>query len=160
MVDNYRNIFVQTAQTLVQEGEVEEARSIMDLLMEKVPFETIPGTDRSHIIVARALQMVGDTEGAVGVLQKAEPLVLMNLRQARTQGSLDNAARFIQMIQLGYMEAGAFDEAAAFSDKIAEIIGDDSYRKTAEEFARDRSRLFGPEPDTADSIDQSTGNDL
>jgi hypothetical protein len=50
------------------------------------------------------------------------------------------------MIQLGYIEASAFDEAALFSERISEIIGDDTYRKTADEFAQDRTRIFGPAP--------------
>lgn len=154
MVDNYRNIFVNTVQTLVREGQLEEAREIMNILTENIPFETIPGTPSSYIIVARAMQMIGDKQGAIEAYQKVEPLVLANLDRARTQSSFDTAARFIQMVQLGYIEASAFDEAASFSDKIAEVVGDDAYRKSAAEFAQDRARIFPP--DTSGNSSTST----
>jgi len=149
MVDNYRNIYVQTVQTLVQEGMQEDAEEIMDILMTNVPFETIPGvTPRSHLIVARAYQILGDEENAVKVWQKAEPLVLQGLSSARTQFDLERSARFMQMIQVGYLEVGNVEAASAFSDRIAEAMDDESYKKTPEEFERDRQRLFPTESDT------------
>ncbi len=153
MVDNYRNIFVQTAQTLQAEGDTAGAQEMLDILMEKIPFETIPGTERSHLIVARALQLVGDQEKAVEVWKKAEPLVLMSLKGATTQRALDQAASFMQMIQLGYIQVGDFEAASAFTDQIADIIGDDSYRRTPEEFEAESRRIFSNRP----PADTSTG---
>ena len=153
MVDNYRNVFVQTAQTMFTQGDREGAVELLDFLMEKIPYEVIPGTERSHLIVARAYQLTGEKEKAVEIWQKAEPLVLDNLKRAQTQTTLDQTARFMQMMQIGYMEVGDFEAAAAFTNKIAEAIGDDSYRKTAAEFEADSRRLFPPAPasDTAAS---------
>ena len=146
MVDNYRNIFVQTVQALAVEGEYEEARELMDLLMTKVPFETIPGvTARSHLIIARAYQIVEEPEKAVEVWKKAEPVVLESLSRARTQQELERAARFMQMIQVGYLEVGDVHAASAFSERIAEAIEDSTYKKTPEELEIDRQRLFPPE---------------
>ena len=147
MVDNYRNIYVQTASTLAREGDTDQARSLMDTLMTKIPFETIPGTERSHLIVARVFQELGDAEKAVEVWKKAEPLILENLKYARTQSQLDAAAQFMQMIQLGYLQVGAVEAASDFSGNIAEVIGDASYHKSAEDFEKDRQRLFPDEPD-------------
>ena len=153
MVDNYRNIFVQTVQALVQEGKQEEAREIMDILMTNVPFETIPGVSpRSHLIVARAFQILNDEENAVKTWQKAEPLVLQGLSSARTQFELERSARFMQMIQVGYLEVGDVEAASAFSGRIAETMNDESYKKTPEEFEIDRQRLFPPEvPEESDN---------
>lgn len=145
MVDNYRNIFVQTVQTLVQEGQQEEAEEIMDILMTNVPFETIPGVSpRSHLIVARAYQLLGDEESAMNTWLKAEPLVLEGLSTARTQFELERSARFMQMIEYGYLEVGNVEAASTFRDKISEAMDDESYKKTPEEFEVDRQRLFSP----------------
>ena len=145
MVDNYRNIYVQTVQTLVQEGMDDEAQEIMDILMTNVPFETIPGvTPRSHLIVARAYQLLGDQDNAMNIWGKAEPLVLQGLSSARTQYELERSARFMQMIEYGYLEVGNLEAASTFRDKIAEAMEDESYKKTPEEFEIDRRRLFPP----------------
>ncbi len=152
MVDNYRNVFVQTAQTLYTEGDPAGAIDLLDFLMEKIPFEVIPGTERSHLIVARAYQLVEENEKAVEVWKKVEPLVLSNLKQASTQTSLDQTARFLQMIQIGYMEVGDYDAAAAFTNQIADAIGDDSYRRSAADFEADSKRIFpsSPTPDSSE----------
>ena len=146
MVDNYRNIFVQTVQALAQEGQYDEARELMDLLMTKVPFETIPGiTARSHLIIARAYQLVDEPQKAIEVWKKAEPVVLESLSSARNQQELERAARFMQMIQIGYLEVGDLNAASDFSERIAEAIEDSTYKKTPEELELDRQRLFPPE---------------
>ena len=146
MVDNYRNIFVQTVQALAQEGQYDEARELMDVLMTKVPFETIPGvTARSHLIIARAYQLVDESEKAIEVWKKAEPVVLESLSNARNQQELERAARFMQMIQIGYLEVGDLHAASDFSERIAEVIEDSTYKKTPEELELDRLRLFPPE---------------
>ena len=44
MVDNYRNVFVQTAQTMYMQGDRTGAVELLDFLMEKIPYEVIPGT--------------------------------------------------------------------------------------------------------------------
>ncbi len=145
MVDNYRNIFVTTIQTLVEVGQLEEARSLMDLLMTNVPFETIPGNSaRSHLIVARAYVLLDEPEKAREVWKKAEPVVLESIARARTQSALERAARLMQMIQVGYVEIADFEAASAFSNRIADVINDDGFRKSPEEFEQDRKRLFPP----------------
>ena len=148
MVDNYRNIFVQTIQSLAQQGDMDQARELMDILMTNVPFETIPGiTARSHLIVARAYQLLEETDKAVEVWKKAEPVVLENLSNARSQSSIERSARFMQMIQVGYLEVGDVEAASDFSHRIAEAINDETYKKSPEEFELDRQRLF-PDSET------------
>ena len=147
MVDNYRNIFIQTIQSLVLQDQVEEAQELMDILMTNVPFETIPGvTARSHLIVARAYSLLGDTESAIEVWKKAESVVLDELSFAKSQREIERSAQFMQMIQVGYLEVGDVHAASEFSDRIAEVINNESYRKTPEEFELDRQRLFPPRP--------------
>lgn len=153
MVDNYRNVFVQTAQTMHQSGDSEGALDLLDFMMEKIPYEVIPGTSRSHLIVARAYQLTGDHEEAVAVWKKVEPLLMNTLQHATSQAELDQTARFLQMVQLGYMEVGDFEAAASFTNRIADTIGDESYRKTAEDFEADSRRIFQSTP----SRDTSAG---
>ncbi len=148
MVDNYRNIFVQTAQTLAREGQTEEAAAIMDRLMQEIPFTTIPGTPSSYLVVARAFQQLGNTEQAVDIWKRAEPVVLDQLGRARSRQQINRLVQFVQMIQIGYMEMGDFDAAAAFSDRIADALNDDIYRMTPDELRIESERLFGPNTDS------------
>ena len=143
MVDNYRNIFVQTAQTLIRNNDREEALSLMEHLMTNIPFETIPGTIQSHLIVARAFQELGDRDQAMELWKKAEPLVLRDIQLARTQASMQRVGSLMQMLQLGYIEEGEYEAAAEFSADIAKILGDETYSRTAQDFQRDAERIFG-----------------
>ncbi len=145
MVDNYRNIFATTAQTLGEAGDRPQAVALMDRLMTEIPFQTIPGTPQSYLVVARALQMIGENDRAVAVWKDAEPVVLNQLKRAQTRRQVDSLIRFIQMIQLGYIEVSDFEAASAFSDRIAEALDDDIYRQTPEQLRAERDRLFAPD---------------
>ncbi len=145
MVDNYRNIFATTAQTLGEAGDRTQAIGLMDRLLDEVPFQTIPGTPQSYLVVARALQLIGDPERAIEVWKNAEPVVLDQLQRAQTRRQVDSLIRFIQMIQLGYIEVSDFEAASAFSDRIAEALNDSIYRQTPEQLRAERDRLFAPD---------------
>jgi hypothetical protein len=82
------------------------------------------------------------------VLRGAEPVVLDQLKRATVRRQVDQLIRFIQMIQLGYIEMADFEAAAAFSNRIADALGDDIYRQSADELRAERERLFPP-ADTA-----------
>ena len=81
MVDNYRNVYSQTAVRLADAGQVDEGIELLDTLMEKVPFETIPGDERSFLFMARAYQTLGDSDRTVDIMKKAEPLILHRLHE-------------------------------------------------------------------------------
>ncbi|MEX0600009.1 MAG: DUF2723 domain-containing protein [Rhodothermales bacterium] len=136
MVDNYRNIFGHTAQSLAQLGDREQAIAVLDTIMTKVPFETIPGDERSYLLLARAYQSAGASEKAVELIQGAEPLVLHRLESSRSSQDIDMAAQYIQILRASYLDAGAFEAAADFSARIAEVMDDSSYRQSPEEFRR------------------------
>ncbi len=136
MVDNYRNIFSHTAQRLAEAGRVEEARQLLDDFMAKVPFETIPGDERSYLFMAQAYQAMGDDDRAVSLMQQSEPVVLHRLRLASASGSdreLEYAARFVELVRYAYLDARDFDAAAAFSKRIADALGAPDYEQTADE---------------------------
>jgi hypothetical protein len=133
MTDNYRNVFAHTAQQLAEMGETERAQRVLDLVMERVPFETIAGDERSYLLLARAYDAIGDSEMVSHLMTEAEPVALHRLRTAQTNRQLDLAAQYVQMIRLTYLEAGDFDAAAAFSGRIADVLDDPAYRQSPEE---------------------------
>ncbi|SHK59508.1 glycosyltransferase family 117 protein [Rhodothermus profundi] len=137
MVDNYRSIFAHIAVQLAEQGLAAKGEALLDTLMVRVPLETIPADLRSYYFLTQAYQQVGATEKAVAIWKKAEPLVLFTLRTARSQREADLAAQFVQIIRFTYMMAGDYEAAAAFSNRLAEVLGDDSFRKTPEELRRE-----------------------
>lgn len=136
MVDNYRNVFAHTAQRIAEEGQQEEARALLDKLMTEVPFETIPGDERSFLLIARSYEAVGQPEKVAEIMKMAEPVVLHRLKTARSAREVDYAVQFVQMIQFSYIENRDFEAAAAFSNRMAEVMADSSYRQSAEELRR------------------------
>lgn len=148
MVDNYRNVFSHTAASMAQFGQVEEARELLDEFMEAVPFETIPGDERSYLFMAEAYRAVNDVERSVGLMKRAEPIVLHRLEHASgAPGDRDVqlAARFIELIRLSYLDAGEWQAAADFSSRIGELIEDPTYGQSAEEWEAMYREAFGDE---------------
>jgi hypothetical protein len=146
MVDNYRSVFSHAAQSLAEQGERERAQRLLNTIMERVPFETVPGDVRSYVFLSRAFQAVGDRDAVVSLLQRVEPVVLSRLETARTQREMQLAIQYMQFVQATYMEAGAFEEAAAFGNRIADELGDDAYRQSADELRRLYQQRRPPEP--------------
>lgn len=136
MIDNYRNVFGHTAQKLAEAGRPGEARTLLDTLMAKVPFETIPGDERSFLLLARAYESAGAGDRAISLMQKAEPIVLHRLANVRSDQDLRYASQFIQILRASYLDLGAFEEASEFSSRIAEVLEDSTYRQSPEEFRR------------------------
>ncbi len=133
MVDNYRNVYAHAAERLADQDLKAEARSLLDTLMTEVPFSTIPGDERSFLFIARAYQAAGNDEKVAEVMKLAEPLVLHRLSTARTNRDLEFAAQYVQMVRFAYLDAGDFEAAAAFSDRLADVLDDPTYRQSADE---------------------------
>ncbi len=148
MVDNYRSIYAHIATQLAEQGMASEGEALLDTLMVRIPLETIPADLRSYYFLTQAYQQVGALEKAVAIWKKAEPLVLFTLRTARSQREADLAAQFVRIIRFTYMMAGDYDAAAAFSNRLAEVLGDDSFRKTPEELRQEMQQFLGAPDDT------------
>jgi Protein O-mannosyl-transferase TMEM260-like len=133
MVDNYRNVFSHTAASMSRSGHTEDAKALLDNFMEAVPFETIPGDERSYLFMSEAYRAVGDFEQSLALMKLAEPIVLHRLEFAGSDRDIQLAARFIELIRLAYLDSGDYQAAADFSTRIADLIGDPSYGQTAEE---------------------------
>ena len=79
----------------------------------------------------------------------AEPVVLHRLKSANTQRELEYAAYFVESIRAAYVEAGAYDLASAFTERIGEAIGDSSFAMSADEIqARYEAELQAAGADT------------
>jgi hypothetical protein len=69
-------------------------------------------------------------------MMKAETVILHRLANVQSDQDLRFASQFIQILRASYLDMGAFEEASAFSDRIAEVLDDSTYRQTPEEFRR------------------------
>jgi len=147
MVDNYRNVYAQTAVKLSEVGQTEEAVALLDTLMYQIPFETIPGDERSFLFVARAYQAASANDRVVEIMQKSEPLVLHRLTHVQSQSEEEYIADFVQMIRGTYIIARDYDAAAAFENRLAEVLGDPS-RQTPEAL---RQQFESLQQDSADT---------
>lgn len=136
MIDNYRNIFGHTAQSLAEHGQSDRALDLLDTLMTKVPFDTIPGDERSYLLLARAYDASGAPERAIALMQQAEPVILHRLASVQSDQDLRYASQFIQILRASYLDLGAFDEASEFSHRIADVLNDSTYRQSPEDFRR------------------------
>ncbi len=112
---------------------MDEARRLLDTLMAKMPFDTIPGDANTFVMMANAYQAVGASGTAVEIARRAEPLVMSRLTEARTQRQLELAARYVQLIRLVYMDGGDFTLASELGVRLAEFFGDSTFRQTPEE---------------------------
>lgn len=130
MVDNYRNIYSHAAESLARMGRRQEALDLLNWFMPQVPFETIAGDERSFIFMSGAYQAAGDQAQAVSIMKKAEPLILQRLSRARTQRDMEVAARFLQLVELAYLDARDFEAASAFRNRVAELLKDSTYGRT------------------------------
>ena len=134
MVDNYRNIFAHTAQSLALAGEAEQAGALLDTLMAKVPFDTIPGDEQSYLLLARAYFEAGYVEKAVDVAKGAEPMLLRRLERAVTTRELERAGSYLQILRGIYLQVNDYEAAAALSGRLADIFEDSTLRRSAEEY--------------------------
>lgn len=133
MLDNYRRIYAHAAEGLAEAGFPDRGQDTLDWIMDHMPFDTLAGDERSYINLARAYDAVGAEDRAVDLLQQAEPLVLAQLEQARNARDQEYAAQFVQLLRFTYLDADAFEEAAAFSHRLADLLQDDTFRESAEE---------------------------
>ena len=136
MVDNYRNIFAHTAQSLAFAGETEQAGALLDTLMAKVPFDTIPGDEQSYLLLARAYFEAGYVDKATDVAKGAEPLVLRRLEQAQTDRDLELTGSYLQVLRGIYLQVSDYDAASALSGRLADILGDSTIRRSVEDYRR------------------------
>ena len=79
--------------------------------------------------------------------------MLHTLENARSTQEANSAAQFVQMIRYSYMEAGDYEAAAEFGQRLADVLDDESLRLTPEELRRQYEAIQSAQPPapTADS---------
>jgi hypothetical protein len=134
MIDSYRSaVFGPVARQLARMGRTQEAREVLARVQTAVPFETVPPSFVSLYMLAEAHHALGDRDQVVALMARAEPEALARLEAAQTSRAMDLAAQYVQTVQSFYLEVGAFEQASAFSDRIALALGDPRYRQSPEE---------------------------
>ncbi|PSQ79723.1 MAG: DUF2723 domain-containing protein [Bacteroidetes bacterium QS_8_68_15] len=89
---------------------------------------------KARLSIAQTYARMGRSQEALRLAQQAEDSVLRGLRQAGSnRRRFQQAARQVQTLRYLYMQAGAFDEAAAFSEALAQATGDPSLAQSAGE---------------------------
>lgn len=146
MADSYRRTVGGLAAGLAGAGEQQAARQALARLEAEIPADIVPASFPSLYIIAEAYRALGDTEGLVRILQGAEDQAIASLTSAETSSQQETAMQYVQLVTLAYVQGEAFDAAAAFSNRLADAIGDDRARRTADQFRQDAAALNQPAP--------------
>lgn len=150
MIDNYRITFGHAAEKMARRGRKEDAKTILDTLMKKVPFDVIPGDTYSTLVLRQAYEAVGDQEGVLRLTKLAEPYILDALVEATTAQTINRLRQYIQNLEFTYLESGDFEAAAAFTKRIADATGDSTYRQSADQLRALYQQFQDASEDTTD----------
>lgn len=142
MMDNYRITYTVAAQDLIEKGRVEEAKEILTTLRAKIPFETIPSGTYSAMLMTQAFGAIDDPLLAVAMAKTAEPYALEAVESAETERDLQLVQQFISLIQYTYIENNDLEAGLAYSNKLADLTGDESHRETKESLEQYRRSLL------------------
>lgn len=153
MADGYRIRFAGIAGQLAQQGRDREALALLDRVLTEVPFETVPGGFGSLYTLGEAYARAGRPDRMVELLQRAERIAL---RQIETGGPAvqEQGFQYVQFIQTAYVLADQFDAAAALSGRVAEALGDDRFRRSADELRAEAAALAQPAAAAPDSSEE------
>jgi hypothetical protein len=159
MMDNYRSsVIAPAAEGLARQGREDAARALLARIEEEIPFETIPPDFISLYLMAEAYGELGERDRVVELMEAAEPVALAQLASATTQRGIELGVQYYQTVQSFYLDSGAYDQAATFSGQIADALGDESFRLSADELRRmyeSRPALPTPtDPDAAAPAEQ------
>ncbi|MEM6327028.1 MAG: DUF2723 domain-containing protein, partial [Bacteroidota bacterium] len=146
MADSYRRTLGGLAAGLAARGETDAARQALGRLEEEIPDTTVPPSFPSLYTLAEAYTALGDQDGLVRTLRGAEDQALAQIATASTVSEQETAMQYVQLVTLAYMQGEAFDAAAAFSDRLAVAVGDESVRRSAEDFRQQAELLAQPPP--------------
>ena len=149
MADGYRIRLGSIATRLAEQGETAAARSVLDRLSTEVPFETVTPSFGSLLTLADAYSRAGNQEMASAVLGRAEDQALAQLEGASGSGQ-EQAFQFVQYVQSAYIVGGDYEGASAFMGRIADVIGDERFRRSPAEIRREAEAMRPPpEPSEA-----------
>jgi len=142
MADGYRSRMAAIATGMVQAGQPDKARALLARVTAEVPTETIPPSFGSLYLMAEASRAAGDRAGALRLLKRAEDFALDGLQRAQAAPeTADQAYQYVQFVQAAYLLGGSYDEASAFTGRLAEVFGDDALRRSPAEMQREARAL-------------------
>ncbi|MFN3595792.1 MAG: DUF2723 domain-containing protein [Rubricoccaceae bacterium] len=133
MSDSYRRTLGLIATELAAQGYQAEARALLERLEVEVPFATIPAGFGSLYTLAEAYTQLGDRDRMVATLRRAEDLALRQYQTARSAPAQERALQYIQFVQGAYLMGSAYEEAAAFTARLADALGAPQLRQTPDE---------------------------
>ena len=79
------------------------------------------------------------------VLRQAEDLALAQLDGA-SASSQEQAFQYVQYVQSAYIVGGDYEAAAAFMSRIADAIGDERFRRSADQIRQEAEAMRPPTP--------------
>ena len=132
MLDAYRNVFSHTGEQLALQGHPDEGRAIVNRLMSEMPFETVAGDMRSHLLVASAYEALGDQDQSADLLRRAEPLVFFDLERAQSERSFSQALQFAGLIRQTYQEIGDEERLDTFDDEVDRLLAQAPFQVPAQ----------------------------
>jgi hypothetical protein len=150
MADGYRIRLGSIATRLAEQGNTDAARTVLDRLETEVPFETVTPSFGSLLTLADAYTRSGNQEMASMVLRQAEDLSLAQLEGASASGQ-EQAFQFVQYVQSAYIVGGDYEAASAFMGRIADVIGDERFRRTPEQIRVEAEAMRPPPASEASS---------
>lgn len=145
----YRNVFSTTAEKLLREGRPQEARQMLEIVLEAVPPDTIPINFFEAYPMAQAYEVLGEDQRSADLLRYTEPYVLRDVARADTTQRLELAVRQAQEIQRYYVRARDFDGAAALGNRLADLLQDDGFRVAPEMLEELYEEMQRQEPSNA-----------
>ena len=144
MADGYRIRFGSIASRLAEQGQTGPARELLRRLSTEVPTTVIPASFGSLLTLADAYGRAGDKPGAARMLRQAEVQALDQLAAARSGAAQEQAYQFVQYIQSAYVIGGDYDAASAFMGRIADVLQDDAFRRSADQIRAEAEALRQP----------------
>ena len=159
MIDNYRLTFAHASEQMAVQGDSVGAEALLDSIMTKVPYETIPGDLFSTLSIARGYEALDEVDKMVESIREAEPILLDRMMTAGSERDIQRLQQFIQMVQFAYFKAGDFEAAAAFTERLAEVVGDTALVQSVEDLEARFGTLAVPGRRPAANDDSVTAAD-
>ena len=133
---HYRNAYALTATELLEQGRRQDAKRLLDTVLDAVPPDTIPLTFYEAYPIAQTYEALGEDARALDLWRYAEPYVFYDVRTATSPQRLERAVRQVQHMQLAYLRTRDFDGASALGHRLADLLGDEAFRLPPAEFER------------------------
>jgi hypothetical protein len=150
LADVYNRTLGTVASRLAIEGDTTLARATVGRLTSEIDPEVIPPSFFSSVVMAQALGASGDQAAMTAAIAPAEREALGMLSGATTEQQQSRALQYVQILQSAYLQAGAYDAASQFYDRLAEAVGDPTLRMSAEEIQQQAEAMReASEADTA-----------